>query len=327
MNYLSIPFYFFIGALLAEFSFSRSLKIYSYPWKETVSNISHGLVQLVFNIILKGPLIFIYGFCYEHLSLFKLSSSFIEVAALLLLIDFIYYWFHRFSHGNSFFWANHIIHHQPKTFNFSVGLRPPLFNEIFSFWIHLPAAFLGFSPETYVIVFISHTSYQLINHTNFFKRPFPYLKWILVTPSHHRVHHGQNDHYINKNFGALFSFWDVLFKTYQCEDEKVVYGVKGENCEDLNPITSSLIPIFHYFGIKRTFERPFWLESFYKKLPYIKFWAIGFLTFSLILTFGFLKIYDGLAWPIKFLVIFYLILLKCIVGTILNHCAFSKNEK
>ncbi len=324
MNYLSIPFYFFIGAVLAEFSFSRSLKIHTYPWKETLSNISHGLLQLVFNIILKGPLLFVYGFCYEHFSLFNLSSSFFEIVTLLFLIDFIYYWFHRLSHENSFFWANHIIHHQPKTFNFSVGLRPPLFNEIFSFFIHLPAAFLGFSPETYVIVFISHTSYQLINHTNFFKKPFPFFKWIFVTPSHHRVHHGQNDHYINKNFGALFSFWDVLFKTYQCEDEKVIYGVKNDVCEDLNPVTSNLNPIFRHFGLKMNFKAPHWLDSFYSQFPGPKFWAIGLSIFSLVLTLGFFKIYGNLAGPIKYLIVGYLILLNCLLGTALNQSASLK---
>jgi len=324
MNYFSLPFYFFIGAVLAEISFSRSLRIHSYPWKETLSNLSHGLLQLVFNIILKGPLIFVYGFCYEYFSLFNLSSSFFEIIALLFLIDFIYYWFHRLSHASPFFWANHIIHHQPKTFNFSVGLRPPLFNEIFSFFIHLPAAFLGFSPETYLLVFISHTSYQLLNHTKFFKNPIPFIKWIFVTPSHHRVHHGQNDHYINKNFGALFSFWDVIFKTYQIEDEKVIYGVKNETCEDLNPLTSNLRPIFRHFGLKTTFKRPLWVDSFYKKLPSVKLWAIGFLALSLILTLGFLKVHDYLAWHLKYLIIGHLVLLNFIIGSALNQCSFSK---
>ncbi len=324
MNYLSLPFYFFIGAILAEFYFSLSLKIHSYPWKETLSNLSHGLLQLVFNIILKGPLIFVYGFCYEHFSLFNLSSSFFEIVFLLILIDFTYYWFHRLSHQSSFFWANHIIHHQPKSFNFSVGLRPPLFNEIFSFFIHLPAAFLGFSPETYIIVFIAHTSYQFTNHTKFFKKPVPFFKWIFVTPSHHRVHHGQNDRYINKNFGALFSFWDVLFKTYQNEDEKVIYGIKNETCEDLNPFTSNLRPIFRHFGLKTTFKRPLWLDSFYNKLPWSKFWAIFLVTLSLVLTFFFLRIHDNLSWPLKYLIIGYLFLLNLVIGMLLNTHSFSK---
>ena len=319
MNYLSIPFYFFLGSILAEFTFSRSLKIHSYPWKETLSNLLHGLLQLILNVILKGPLIFIYGFCYDHFSLFKLSSSIFEVIGLLLLIDFIYYWFHRLSHVSPFFWSNHIIHHLPKTFNFSVGLRPPLFNEIFSFFIHLPAAFLGFSPETYIIVFISHTSYQLINHTNFFKKPFPFLKWIFVTPSHHRVHHGQNDHYINKNFGALFSFWDVLFKTYQREDEKVIFGVKNEACDDLNPFTSNLRPICQYFGFKTNFKKPLLLKSFYKVLPRQKLWVFFLTILSFVLTFGFLKVHDYFAWPIRYVIIGYLALLYCLIGMILNE--------
>ena len=230
--------------------------------------------------------------------------------------------FYCFFSSNSFFWANHVVHHRPQVFNFSVGLRSPIFHLVFSFFIHLPAAFLGFSPETYIGVFIFHTSYQLLNHTHFLKTPPLFIEKIFVTPSHHRVHHGRNHHYVNKNFGAVFSFWDIIFKTYQKENEKILYGVKSGEL-DLNPLTSNMRPLFNFFGLKTPLSIPSWILVFNDKNPWPKLWAFSLSLFSIVLTFGFIAISAHLAWPLKTLIVAYLFCLFGLAGSALNKCSSS----
>jgi len=124
-------------------------------------------------------------------------------------------------------WAIHGVHHQAEHFNYSVGLRLPWWHKFTSFWIVVPPALLGFSMEDYILVAALHGSAQIWTHTTLFPKRIPVFERVFVTPSHHRVHHGRNRIYIDKNFGGILSVWDYLFGTYCPESEPVRYGIPG----------------------------------------------------------------------------------------------------
>ena len=311
---------FFAAAVLIELFWSKKQKLNFYSLEEALSNICHGLGQTILNIGLKIPLFFVYSFCYKHFAFFEVERSFASDIVLLITIDFIYYWFHKLSHHSPLLWANHSVHHQAEKFNFTVGLRPPLFNEFFSFFIHIPAALLGFSPENYALLFIFHTSWQLFNHTRFIKKEIPFLNFIFVTPSHHRVHHGQNAQYINKNFGAIFSFWDRMFGTYEKEKESVLFGIPNHQLE-YNPLVSNLAPLL---GEKPLLKRPQALTNFFDSFPYTKQLTLFLFSLTIVLSLGFLKVGSDLGLPIFLFISLYLFSSIGLVGSSLDFLAKTK---
>jgi sterol desaturase/sphingolipid hydroxylase (fatty acid hydroxylase superfamily) len=319
MESLFWPLSFFGLAVLIELFLSKKNKLNLHSLEEDLSNICHGLSQVILNLSLKIPLFFIYNVFYKHFSFFEIKRSLTSGLLILLLIDLIYYGHHYLSHKIPLLWANHSVHHQAEKFNFTVGLRPPLLNEIFSFYIHIPLAILGVSPEIYVPLFIIHTSFQLLNHTKLIKKEIPFLRFIFVTPSHHRVHHGQNPRYMNKNFGALFSFWDRMFGTYVKEKEEVIFGIPHHTLE-FNPLISNFTPLLGQKRIKTFFKRP----AFFTLVPYLRPLTLFFFSLTAILCLGFLNIFDDLG-PFVFLVIsLYLFTTLCLVGSSLGHLAKTK---
>eukprot|EP00698_Gefionella_okellyi_P012615 TRINITY_DN3412_c0_g1_i1.p1 TRINITY_DN3412_c0_g1~~TRINITY_DN3412_c0_g1_i1.p1 ORF type:complete len:412 (-),score=37.51 TRINITY_DN3412_c0_g1_i1:1270-2505(-) len=143
---------------------------------------------------------------------------------MCLAVDFSFYWWHRFSHSWNVLWATHGVHHSSEEYNLSTALRQPFLDPVFKWAFYWPFALVFPVP-----LFVFHTQWntlsQFIIHTRTVGR-FPWLiELIFNTPSHHRVHHGQNPKYIDKNFGGIFIIFDRLFGTYEEEDEPVVYGV------------------------------------------------------------------------------------------------------
>ncbi len=143
--------------------------------------------------------------------------------AALLVDDLVFYWAHRFSHEIRFFWATHEAHHSSEQYTLTTALRQPWTEPLaMVFWIPMPL--LGFRPEMIIASHAISLLYQYWIHTELIDRLGP-LEWIMNTPSHHRVHHGSNPRYIDKNHAGIFIVWDRLFGTFQLEDEKPVYGL------------------------------------------------------------------------------------------------------
>lgn len=201
-----------------------------YSFRDTITNISLGIGQQVVEAVVKTVFAFLFLWVYKY-SVFKIPDTIWTFPIVVLVCDFIFYWFHRFSHTVNFLWAIHIVHHQSREFNLSVSLRQPWLHKfaVFAFFLVLPLA--GVSPKIMVLAFAFQTFYQFWLHTRFIGK-LGFLENILVTPSHHRVHHGTNDIYLNKNYGNTFIFWDKLFGTFRTEDEPVVFGTT-------KPFTSS----------------------------------------------------------------------------------------
>ncbi len=225
----------FCVLLLTEFLYGWFKRRNTYhDIKDTLASLSLGVAQVVLGVLLGSTMLAIDNWLYQH-SLFKFGNSWYELTLLLLLMEFSFYWWHRASHRIRFFWANHVNHHTSVEYNFSTALRQPVFSPILRplFYFYIP--FLGFEPHMLIVLGVPSLVWGVLSHTKHVGK-LGFLEYILVTPSAHRVHHGSNPEYIDKNYGGLFIFWDILFGTYAREDEPVVYGIT-KNINTYNPIT------------------------------------------------------------------------------------------
>ncbi len=215
----------FVALMVAEHYVTARRGLRAYSFHETLGNLYCALGQVFVEIFFKVPLIGLYVLAQRYA--FG-PVPLVGVAKWLLLfvvVDFLFWLNHLIAHKVPWMWAIHGVHHQAEHFNYSVGLRLPWWHKLTSFWIVVPPALLGFAMTDYVLVAALHGSAQILTHTTLFPKRIPVFEWLFVTPSHHRVHHGRNRSYIDKNFGGILSVWDYLFGTYCPETEPVRYGI------------------------------------------------------------------------------------------------------
>ena len=149
-------------------------------------------------------------------------------------IDLVFYVYHRMSHRIRFLWAIHLSHHSSEEMNFAVSFRQAWFGPISKIPFFMVLPILGFDPTIIAVAGVISTLWGIVGHTQVIGKLGP-LEWIFNTPSHHRVHHGSNKQYNDKNYGNLFIFWDGLFGTFEPEDEKVKFGLVN-NVNTFNPV-------------------------------------------------------------------------------------------
>lgn len=219
---LSIPIYFLlIGIELIVQQFSKR-KLYRL--NDAVTNISCGITQQLTGIFFKVIGVGIYVLVYEYFALFQIPATWWTFIILFIAVDFFYYWAHRMSHEINLFWGGHVVHHQSEDYNFSVALRQGSFQILWTFAFNLPLALIGFDPVSFVLVSALVTVYQFWIHTETIGK-LGFLEKFMNTPSHHRVHHGRNPKYIDKNHAGVFIIWDRMFGTFQEEEERPIYGI------------------------------------------------------------------------------------------------------
>jgi alkylglycerol monooxygenase len=146
-------------------------------------------------------------------------------AAVFLLVDLAYYWSHRLSHEINLLWAGHVVHHSSEEYNLAVALRQSSLHGLFTWVFYVPLALLGIPWQMYVTCYALNLVYQFWIHTRAVGRLGRVTEWVFNTPSHHRVHHGRNPRYLDRNHGGVFIVWDRLFGTFQAEEEEPVYGI------------------------------------------------------------------------------------------------------
>ena len=219
----SIPIFIVLITLEIIYAYVRKSSLYRF--NDAVSNINCGVLQQVIGAISKTLLIVGYIFIYNNWRIFSLSDHLWTWLLLFIGVDFFYYWFHRYAHEINLFWGTHVVHHQSEEYNLSVALRQSSLQAFVSTWFYLPLAFIGFNPVSFITVSALQTLYQFWIHTRVINKMPTWFEYIMNTPSHHRVHHGRNPKYIDKNHGGTFIIWDRLFGTFQQEEETVVYGV------------------------------------------------------------------------------------------------------
>lgn len=213
--------------------------VYDVP--DAITSLHHGVLSQAIGGFAKLIDVALYVAVYEAFHLVEWSrDSFLPWVAALLLYDFSHYWYHRFSHEIPVLWGSHVVHHSSEYFNLSTALRQPATAALFTWIFHLPMAVLGVPPMMYLIVGLVDLLYQYWVHTELIGR-LGVLDRILVTPSNHRVHHGQNDYCIDRNYGGIFVLWDRMFGTFvdERDGEKIAYGVR-KPLRSLNPLWSNL---------------------------------------------------------------------------------------
>lgn len=194
---------------------------------DMISSLSSGITNVTKDVLGLSIAVISYGWLVEKISIFKIDSGWQVYVIAFIALDFAGYWVHRIAHEYNLFWNNHIIHHSSEEFNLACALRQSISSivKIFAIFL-LPAALLGVPASVIAIVAPLHLFAQFWYHTRHIGR-MGILEKIIVTPSHHRVHHAINPEYIDKNYGQIFIFWDKWFGTYQEEMENVppVYGI------------------------------------------------------------------------------------------------------
>jgi sterol desaturase/sphingolipid hydroxylase (fatty acid hydroxylase superfamily) len=196
-----------------------------YRFHDAITNLSCGMGQVLVGTLCKTALLAGYVFVWERWSLWTIpTDSLAAWIGVLVGLDLCYYLFHRAGHRINAVWAGHIVHHQSEEYNLSVALRQSWFVQLMGWAFYLPLAVLGFPPLMYVVMGAINTLYQFWIHTSAVGKLGP-LEWVLNTPSHHRVHHGINPAYIDRNYAGIFIVWDRLFGTFSAEEEEPVYGV------------------------------------------------------------------------------------------------------
>lgn len=210
-----------------------------YRFADSITNLSCGVGQQVLEPFLKSIALVPYVWLFEHARIHEMSSaSPLSWVLLILGVDLGYYAFHRASHRVGFLWAVHSVHHQSEEYNLSVALRQPWLESIISPFFYLPLAVLGFPPIMYLAGVTIDTLYQFWIHTRVVGRLGP-LEWVMNTPSHHRVHHGIDPEYVDRNYAGIFIVWDRLFGTYTPEGREPVYGTVKE-VPTWNPLRANL---------------------------------------------------------------------------------------
>lgn len=225
-----------LGLILAEVIYSSSKNLGYYSLKDSLAGYGLLVGNILINFLTKGSVLFFYIYLYQFklVAINDLLSPVFVWVLTFITIDFIFYWYHRCSHRVRFLWAVHMNHHSSEEMNFSVSLRQAWFGPLtkIPFFMFMPL--LGFDPIITAAAGIILTLWGVLGHTQWINRLGP-LEYIFVTPSAHRVHHGSNEEYLDKNYGNFLIIWDRLFGTFADEKSKVVYGIV-DNVKTFNPL-------------------------------------------------------------------------------------------
>lgn len=228
---------------------------------DMISSLSSGITNVTKDVLGLSIAIISYGWLVDKLALVHVQNSILTYIIAFIALDFAGYWVHRLDHEYNFFWNAHIIHHSSEDFNLACALRQSIsvVFRIFTIFL-LPAALLGVPPMVIAVVAPLHLFAQFWYHTQHINR-MGFLEKIIVTPSHHRVHHAINPEYLDKNYGQIFIFWDKWFGTYQEElaDKPPVYGITRP-VQTWNPIKINFMHL--WLMIKDAWHTNSWNDKF-----------------------------------------------------------------
>ena len=235
MDLIALAVPFFLLAIVIEMIVNWRRQAGFYRSNDAINSISAGMLDTTTGYFTKFLPLIAWGFVLENFAIVEMQLTWFDASPRGIALwtvaaiawDFCYYWYHRFSHEISILWAAHAVHHQSEEYNLSTALRQTSTSFLFGWIFYLPLFVIGFPLEVLIAVNAVNLIYQFWVHTRLIGR-LGVLEYVMMTPSHHRVHHAQNERYIDKNYGGMFIVWDRLFGTYEPEsdDEPVVFGVR-----------------------------------------------------------------------------------------------------
>ena len=227
---------------------------------DVISSLSSGVTNTIRDGAKFSIAIISYSWLVDHMTVYKLEPVWLAVVFAFVVQDFSGYWMHRLNHRVNIFWNRHIIHHSSEDFNLSCALRQSISNTLqFAAIFMIPAALLGIPASIFAILAPLHLFMQFWYHTQLIGK-MGILEYIIVTPSHHRVHHAINPEYIDKNYSQILIIWDKLFGTFQPEldDVKPVYGTLKQ-MKTWNPVIINFKHMWHLikdaWNTKRVFDK------------------------------------------------------------------------
>jgi sterol desaturase/sphingolipid hydroxylase (fatty acid hydroxylase superfamily) len=218
----------FMASILLEAWIAHRRGVATYDIPDAITSLNFGILSQVSAVFVRVFTFGIYVWTFENVRIGTLPTDSVWVwLAALIAYDFIYYWVHRCGHEVNLMWSAHQVHHSSEYFNLSTALRQTSTGAFASFPFYLPMAVLGVPPIVFGTVALIDLLYQYWVHTELVRK-LGWLDRIFVTPSNHRVHHGQNDYCIDRNYGGIFIVWDRIFGTFaeERDDEPVVYGIR-----------------------------------------------------------------------------------------------------
>jgi sterol desaturase/sphingolipid hydroxylase (fatty acid hydroxylase superfamily) len=235
MNLIALAVPFFLLALLIELLVDRWRGTGYYRSNDAINSLSAGILSESTGYFTKFLQYTIWGLVLSNLAIFDIRRDWFDASIegvflwilAAVLWDFCYYWNHRLGHEISILWAAHAVHHQSEDYNLSTALRQTSSSFLFSWIFYVPLFLIGFPADVLITVAAANLIYQFWVHTQQIGR-LGVLDRIFVTPSNHRVHHAQNERYIDKNYGGIFVLWDRLFGTFaeESDDDPVIFGVR-----------------------------------------------------------------------------------------------------
>ncbi len=212
-----------IGSIILEAVLDARDDHEHFDKKDSTINLKIAAIGMAVNFAAKGTLYSMF-LLVEPFAFFDAGSGILAWLILFLLTDLQYFFFHWLSHKSRFFWAMHVIHHSSQKFNYTTAVRTPFTNSFFRFATLSPLVLLGYEPIMVIFMNGLISGITFFQHTELIHK-LGWLEYVFVTPSHHRVHHASNTHYLDKNYGGVLIIWDKLFETFELEDEKPVYGL------------------------------------------------------------------------------------------------------
>lgn len=230
-------------------------------YREAGANVLIGIGNGLLSLTAYGLIFIVTLWLVEQVVLWHIPINVYTWILAVMAADFSYYWMHRIEHKVRFLWAIHSVHHSSKEFDLTTGLRLAWVEGLFEWAFFVPMVLLGFDVVQVTMGIVVVVAYQTWIHTEHIGK-LGYLDKIINTPSVHRVHHGSNVKYIDKNFGGILMIWDKLFGTYQAEEEKVMYGLL-QNIDTSNPIS------INFYEWKEMFKDIRKAKSFKDKWKYI----------------------------------------------------------
>ncbi len=224
LNFLALAVPFFLGLMFLEYMIAKKRNLPYFNLHNSIANVSIGIAERLSEVFVAGLFYFIYDHIQKNYGLFHIRPGVFLWILLFILTDLLWYWYHRLAHEVSLLWAAHVVHHQSEDFNYTASARITVLQAFArtGFWAVLPL--IGFPAGMITSLLLIHGLYPFFIHTRLVGK-LGVLEYILVTPSHHRVHHASDEKYLDKNYGDVLIIWDKLFGTFKKEEEEPKYGL------------------------------------------------------------------------------------------------------